>query len=71
MKVYVIDRGEKALFYEGTLTRETARQIRAEIRWYFGWRKLKVYREDGSLYIMDADRVEKLRKEFFNKAVIA
>ncbi len=70
MRVYVIDRGEKTLFYEGTLTRETARQIRAEIRWYFGWRKLKVYREDGSLYIMDADRVEKLRKEFFERVTV-
>jgi ribosome biogenesis protein Nip4 len=71
MKVYVIDRGEKTLFYEGHLTREIVKQIKAEVKWYFNWKRLAIHREGDSITIMDGERIKKLRKEFFNKAVIA
>jgi hypothetical protein len=70
MKIYVVDRGEKVLFHDGRLDAKTIRTIKAEVKWYFGWRRIKVYKENDSIYLMDADRVEKLRKEFFERVTV-
>ncbi len=71
MKVYVLNNGEKTLFFAGTLTRQVWKQIKVQCKWYFGWNKINVLRVGNEVYLMDGQKIETLRKEFFEKKGVA
>lgn len=67
MKVFVLNKGQKSLFYVGDLDKDMARQIKLWLREYFGWRRIRVIQEGGEVYLMNADEINRHRKLFFKK----
>jgi len=67
MQVYIINNGDKTLFYQGRISKDVIKQIKAWIKWYFGWKQIKYYKEDSKIYLMNGDRIKQLRRDFFKK----
>jgi metallophosphoesterase superfamily enzyme len=65
MRIYVSANGSKTLFHETKkITREEWHEVKRLVKAYFGWKKLTWVRGEDGICLMDAERVEKLRKAF-------
>jgi len=65
MKIYVSANGSRTLFHEAKkMTREEWREVLRLVKMYFGWKKLTWIRVEDGVCLMNAERVEKLRKAF-------
>ena len=68
VKVYVINNGQKTLFYEGELNELVVKQIKAEVKWYFGWRRISALCQGKEVYLFDGDKVRKRVRMFSKEA---
>lgn len=68
MRVWIVNNGEKSLFYEGVVDKRIARQIRLWLRAYFGWKRLAAMREGSEIYVFNADVIEARRRTWFKGA---
>jgi|GEM_PF-3005415 len=71
MKVYVCNNGQKSIFHEGKVDKATMQQILAEVKWYFSWKEIDILREGDEIYLLNAEKIEKLRRQFFEKKEVA
>ena len=71
VRVYVSNNGMRTLFHEGPLSKETWNEIMAWVKAYFGWQKVTVLRIQDGICLMNAEKIARLRKEFFEKKEVA
>lgn len=69
MKVFVVENGLKTLFHEGKLDPRTVAQIKAEVCWYFGWRRICALKQGDEIYLFNADKIDRWRNAFCRKPV--
>ena len=71
MKVYVCNNGQKSIFHEGKVDKATMQQILAEVKWYFEWRRVKIWKDGDEIYLMNADTIDRFRRTLFEKKEVA